>query len=135
MGFKISPASYRIGMWIKCYLPTLAKCLVCVSKSASVARELCARLQGPALLRPRGLWPARLLCPWDSPGKNPGMGCHFPCKGIFPTQGMNLSLSHLPASASRFLTTVPPGKPLDCFKYMFLFVYHPGSGYTPRPAA
>ena len=24
-----------------------------------------------------GLQPARLLCPWDSPGKNPGMGCHF----------------------------------------------------------
>ena len=20
---------------------------------------------------------ARLLCPWDSPGKNPGVGCHF----------------------------------------------------------
>ena len=25
------------------------------------------------------LWaePARLLCPWDSPGKNTGVGCHF----------------------------------------------------------
>ena len=22
-------------------------------------------------------WPARLLCPWDSPGKNTGVGCHF----------------------------------------------------------
>ena len=21
--------------------------------------------------------PTRLLCPWDSPGKNPGVGCHF----------------------------------------------------------
>ena len=21
--------------------------------------------------------PIRLLCPWDSPGKNTGMGCHF----------------------------------------------------------
>jgi len=21
--------------------------------------------------------PARLLCPWDSPGKNTGVGCHF----------------------------------------------------------
>ena len=28
-------------------------------------------------LQPRGLWPARLLSPWDSPGKNPGVGCHF----------------------------------------------------------
>ena len=24
-------------------------------------------------LRPHGLWPARLLCPWDSPGKNTGV--------------------------------------------------------------
>ena len=28
-------------------------------------------------VRPHGLQPARLLCPWDSPGKNTGVGCHF----------------------------------------------------------
>ena len=28
-------------------------------------------------LRPRGLWPTRLLCPWDSPGKNTGVCYHF----------------------------------------------------------
>ena len=28
-------------------------------------------------LWPHGLQPARLLCPWDSPGKNTGVGCHF----------------------------------------------------------
>ena len=27
-------------------------------------------------LPPHGLKPARLLCPWDSPGKNAGVGCH-----------------------------------------------------------
>ena len=26
--------------------------------------------------RPRGLQPTRLLCPWDSPGKSTGGGCH-----------------------------------------------------------
>ena len=26
-------------------------------------------------LRPHGLWPTRLLSPWDSPGKNTGEGC------------------------------------------------------------
>ena len=36
-------------------------------------------------LRPFGLQPARLLCPWDSPGKNTGVGCHFLLQGIFPT--------------------------------------------------
>ena len=36
--------------------------------------------------------PARLLCPWDFPGKNTGVGCHFLPQGIFPTQGLNSSL-------------------------------------------
>ena len=27
--------------------------------------------------RPHGLQPTRLLHPWDSPGKNTGVGCHF----------------------------------------------------------
>ena len=27
-------------------------------------------------LRPRGLQPSRPVCPWDSPGKNTGVGCH-----------------------------------------------------------
>ena len=40
-------------------------------------------------LRPCALWTTRLLCPWDSPGKNTGVGCRFLLKGIFPTQGLN----------------------------------------------
>ena len=28
-------------------------------------------------LRPYGLWPTRLLRPWDSPGKNTGVDCHL----------------------------------------------------------
>ena len=28
-------------------------------------------------LRPHGLLPTRLLCPWGFPGKNTGVGCHF----------------------------------------------------------
>ena len=30
----------------------------------------------------------------DSPGKNTGVGCHALLQGIFPTQGLNLSLPH-----------------------------------------
>ena len=36
-------------------------------------------------LRPHGLWPTRLLCPWDAPGKNTGVGSPFLLQGIFPT--------------------------------------------------
>ena len=28
-------------------------------------------------VRPHRWQPTRLLCPWDSPGKNTGVGCHF----------------------------------------------------------
>ena len=35
---------------------------------------------------------ARLLCPWDSLGKNTGVGCYFLLQGIFLTQGSNLHL-------------------------------------------
>ena len=46
------------------------------------------------LLRPHGLQPARLLCPWDFLGKNTGVDCHFLLQGIFITQSLNLRLLH-----------------------------------------
>ena len=45
-------------------------------------------------LRPRGLWPTMLLCPWDSSGKDTGVGCCFLLQEILPTQGLNLGLFH-----------------------------------------
>ena len=39
------------------------------------------------LLWPRVLEPDSLLCPWDFPGKNTRMGCHFILQGIFQTRG------------------------------------------------
>ena len=42
----------------------------------------------------QGLEPGGLLCPWDFPGKNTGVGCHFLLQGIFPTQGSNPNLLH-----------------------------------------
>ena len=44
----------------------------------------------------------QLLCPWDSPGKNTGVGCHALLQGIFPTQGLNpylLCLRHWQAGS------------------------------------
>ena len=45
-------------------------------------------------LRLSELQPTGLLYPWDSPGKDPGVGCHFLLQGIFPIQASNLSLLH-----------------------------------------
>ena len=42
------------------------------------------------------LWTVvRLLCPWDSPGKNTGVECHAPLQGNFLTQGSNFHLLRL----------------------------------------
>ena len=41
-----------------------------------------------------GLYPIRLLCPWDFPSKNIGVGRHFLLQGIFPTQRSNLGPLH-----------------------------------------
>ena len=60
-------------------------------------------------LRPYGLQPTRLLYPWDSPGKNTGVGCHALLQGIFPTQGSNPGLLHWQVGS---LPLVPPGKPI-----------------------
>ena len=46
-------------------------------------------------LQPHGLSSVRLLCPWTSPGKNTGMGCHALPQGICSTQGSNPSLLRL----------------------------------------
>ena len=40
-------------------------------------------------VQPNVLQPARLLCPWDSPGKNTGVGCHALLQEIFMTKGIN----------------------------------------------
>ena len=42
--------------------------------------------------------PARLLCPWASPGKDTGVGCHFLLQGIS-------------CIGKEIFTTEPPGKP------------------------
>ena len=36
--------------------------------------------------------PLSMEFPWNFPGKNTGVGCHFLLQGIFPTQGWNLQV-------------------------------------------
>ena len=45
-------------------------------------------------LLPHGLYPPGFLCPWDSPGKDTGVGCHSLRQEIFLTQTMNLGPLH-----------------------------------------
>ena len=59
-------------------------------------------------LQPRGLRPARFLCPWNSPGKNTGVGCHSFLQGNLPDPGIKPESPILQADS---LLSEPPGKP------------------------
>ena len=65
-------------------------CIKEVSTESYTRMRACSVV--PNSLQPHGSQPTRLLCPWDSPGKNSGVSCHFLLQGIFPTQGSNLHL-------------------------------------------
>ena len=54
--------------------PTTTFSLVCVYVSHSVVSDC---------LWSNQLWSARFLCPWDSPGKNAEVGCHFLLQASF----------------------------------------------------
>ena len=62
----------------------------------SVCVCVCARAKSPqscpTLCNPMDYSPIRPLCPWDSPGKKAGVGCHVLFQGIFPTRGLNPGL-------------------------------------------
>ena len=51
----------------------------------------------------------RLLCPWDSPGKNTGVGCHALLQEIFPTQGSNPRIFCLTCISRQILHHWEPG--------------------------
>ena len=84
----------------------------------------------------------RLLCPWDSPGKNTGMGCHFLFQDIFPNPGIKptppalqadyVPLSHLGSLFFFFFQTHKwlwkcqfSLKLICCFSGFFFFLFSP----------
>ena len=50
-----------------------------------------------------GSLPARLLCPWDSPGKISEVGFHALLQGNFPNPGIELVSLVAPALQADFL--------------------------------
>ena len=59
-------------------------------------------------MRPHRLQPARLLCPWDFPDKNTGVGCYSLLQGNLPDPGIK---SGSPALQVDSLPSEPPGSP------------------------
>ena len=60
--------------------------------------------------------PTRLLCPWDSPGKNTRVGCYALLQEILPTQESNSKMLMSPMLAGGFFTSSATQGPTD---------YHP----------
>ena len=93
----------------------------------------------PTLCDPMDCKLARFLCPWDSPGRNTGVGSPSLFQGIFPTQGSNLGLLHCKVDC---LLSEPPGKPSSHWNSFpksmvicivtFLFSFCSGDTFTQR---
>ena len=88
---------------------------------APVFASVCLVAQSCLTLRVYGLWPAKLLCPWDFPSKNTGVDCHFFSQDIFPTKGLNPLLLSL-GSGRRILyhfTTWEAQVVFACLSFFF----------------
>ena len=102
-------------LWRNIYLSPLpifhlVVCLFLLSlKRTPVVFFLAKLLQLCPTLQACGPQPARLLCPWDSPGENTGGGRHALLQGSFPTQGSNPCLQHLLHRQEDSLPGAPPG--------------------------
>ena len=73
---------------------------------------------------PHELQPTRLLCSWDFPGKNTGVGCLFLLQGILWTQGLKLNLLHLLHWQVDSLPLRHMGSPLNTYKYFVIAYMH-----------
>ena len=106
-------------------LPLNANFLIYKKEHTFIALLCCAQLlQLRMTLQTQGPQLTRLLCPWDSPGKNTGVNCHDLLQGIFPTQGLNLPFYCLLHFQVGSLPLAPPGKPFIALlvstnKYLF----------------
>ena len=98
----------------------------------------------PTILWPHGLQPARLLCPWDSPGKSTRVDCYFLLQKIFPTQRQNphllsllhwqvgsLPLSHLGSPLLFYMVLIWILHDKHCISPFFFFFKH--NHYVPVP--
>ena len=110
--------------YIQCVCITESLCCTPESKTHCEPTICCAKsLQAcPTLCEPYGLQPTRILCPWDSTGKNPGVGCHFllsrdlPSPEIEPASLISLAL------AGRFFLTSATWKGHKCV-YMCVYIH------------
>ena len=85
----------------------------CVRILYSIECVWCVCSAGPNSLLPHRLQSIRkFLCPWNFPGKNTGVVCHFLLQGIFLTQGSNPCFLHLLHWQADSFQLSPLGSPI-----------------------
>ena len=103
------PSCYSTLAWVRCTGNILTSPLFSaqISHQSSLFSCFCVTcLVAQFCLTLCSLMDSRLLCPWDSPSRNPGVGSHsFP--GVEPWS---------PALQADALPAEPPEKPLQCFQ-------------------
>ena len=74
--------------------------------------QMCLAAQLCLTLQHHGLKSAKLLCPWDFPGKNTGVDSHSLLQEIFQTQGSDPGIKpRSPASQADSFLSQPLGLP------------------------
>ena len=72
-------------------------------------------------VQPHRQQPTRLLCPWDSPGKNTGVGCHLPRKNYNYTIELSGNL------CQKYVDQIYVGQfvdsSIDLYVYLYMILY------------
>ena len=108
----------------KKYLTITTSISICSSLHVDVCLHACSVMSDSLL--PHGLWPVRLLCPRNSPGKNTRVGSHFLLQGIFLTQQLNLSPLRLLFWQVGSLTAEPPEiySQMHICTYTYIYIHY-----------
>ena len=100
ISFLLSRGDFAFSFFLKWLAP---------SQQSGLGPSVCVCVQ--LFATPWTIAPTRLLCPWNSPGKNTGVGCRFLLQGIFLTQGSNPRFLRLQPYQADSLPLVPAGRP------------------------
>ena len=100
-----SPAEQRFCCFSILAFVSEAPINICVLVFMWTCLQLCVCLVASNSLWPHALKPAGFLCPWNFPGKNTGVGCHFLLQGDLSDPGIEPTSLASPALAGRFFTS------------------------------
>ena len=114
-GFWCRASSQSLPILFSCLFLTQSRQLLGFMKKWNVS---CSVVSDS--LPPHGLWPS-ILHPWDSPGKNTGVGCLSLLQGIFLIQRINLFFSFF----FFFKLAEPPGTLSNFFCIIMIYFNYP----------